>query len=308
MLNIEIKGLGAALPEKFVEFQGRRRYRMSDGETHLGLLCKSAKKVLKQSNMKIDDIDVIIGACAVGVQPIPCTAALVHEEIAKGKNIPAFDVNSTCTSFIAALDIASYYIHCGRYRNVLIVSGDAPSLALNENERHSFELFGDGAVSAVITPSKTSGILYCTQLTYSSGAHLTELEGGGTLLPGLQYCEDNKHRFQFHMEGKKALTTTLSCVNELFDDIKKHSKINPDDIHLIIPHQASEALSLVMRRLNIPTNKFIDLTKEYGNMVSASIPFTLDYAIRQNKVKHGDLIMLLGTAAGLTLHAMIMRY
>ncbi len=308
MLNVTIKSLGTAMPKNFVSFKGGRRYRLSDGETHLSLLCESAKNALLQSNMKIDAIDVIIGACAVGVQPIPCTAALVHEKIAKGKNIPAFDVNSTCTSFITALDIAANYIQGGRYKNALIVSGDAASLALNENERRSFELFGDGAVSAVITPSETSKILYCRQYTYSTGAHLTEVEGGGTHLPAFRYSDDNRHRFQFHMEGKKALTMTLRCVDELIEDIEKHSGVSLKDIDMIIPHQASEALSLVMRRLYVPPDKFIDLTHEYGNMVSASVPFTLDYAIKQERVKRGNLVLLLGTAAGLTLSAMLLRY
>ena len=308
MLNIEIKGMGTALPQKYVEFKSGRRYRISGEETHLDLLCASAENALANSRLTIDDIDVIIGACAVGLQPIPCTAALVHEVIAKDREIPAFDINSTCTSFITALDIIGYQIEAGRYKNVLIVSGDVGSIALNENERHSFELIGDGAVSAVISPSEASGVLYAAQITCSKGAHLTEISGGGTALPAYRFNERNKEKYQFHMEGKSALITTAGLVKEVFNNIEKNSGFKLSDIDMIVPHQASAALGFIMRRLNVPENKYIDITKQYGNMVSASVPFALDYAVKSGKIKRGDIVMFLGSAAGLTVNSMIIKF
>ena len=308
MLNIEIKGMGTALPQNYVEFKSGRRYRISGEENHLDLLCESAENALANSGLTIDDIDVIVGACAVGLQPIPCTAALVHEVIAKDRKIPAFDINSTCTSFITALDIIGYQIEAGRYKNVLIVSGDVGSIALNENERHSFELIGDGAVSAVISPSKASGVLYAAQITCSKGAHLTEISGGGTAFPAYCFNEKNKEKYQFHMEGRSALITTAGLVKEVFNNIEKNSGFKLSDIDMIVPHQASAALGLIMRRLNVPENKYIDITKQYGNMVSASVPFALDYAVKSGKIKRGDIVMFLGSAAGLTVNSMIIKF
>ena len=308
MLNVEIKGLGAALPENYVDFSGGRRYRISGEENHLGLLCESAKNAIANSGLTIDDIGVVIGACAVGLQPIPCTAALVHEAIARDKKIPAYDINSTCTSFITALDIVGYQIQAGRYKNALIVSGDVGSIGLNENEKHSFELFGDGAVSAVVSASETSGVLYATQITCSKGAHLTEVRGGGSTMPVFRYNEKNKEQYQFHMEGKSVLSLSAELVSEIFSNLEKEGGFKLSDIDMIIPHQASSALELIMRKLDVPGDKYIDITKDYGNMVSASVPFALHYAVKTGKVKRGDIVMLLGTAAGLTVSAMIIRY
>ncbi|MCL2548540.1 MAG: 3-oxoacyl-ACP synthase [Symbiobacteriaceae bacterium] len=308
MLNVKISALGTALPQHTVSFGDNRRFRISEAESHLGLLCESAHNALADGDFTIDDIDLIIGACGVGLQPIPCTAALVHRVIAPGRKIPALDINTTCSSFITALDMVSYQIEAGCYKHVLIVSGDVGSIALNEGERNSFELLSDAAVSAVISRSGTSEILYATQSTWSSGAHLTQLVGGGTVLPAWFYDGQNKAKYQFHMEGKSAMTTTAAMLKELLDNLPQDSGLSLDDIDMIIPHQASLALGLVMRRLGIPPEKFIDITREYGNMVSASVPFTLNYAIDTGKVKRGDTIMLLGSAAGLTLNAMILRY
>ena len=110
------------------------------------------------------------------------------------------------------------------------------------------------------------------------------------------------------MEGKAALAATAELVREFLDSLEKNSGFKLSDIDMIIPHQASSALGLVMRRLNVPEDKYIDITKSYGNMVSASVPFALDYAVKNAKVKRGDLVMFLGSAAGLTINAMIIRF
>ncbi|MDR0299571.1 MAG: 3-oxoacyl-ACP synthase [Streptococcaceae bacterium] len=308
MLNVEITSLGTAIPKQSVKIAGATRYRISGNESHLGLLVESAQKALKKANLTINDMDAIIGAVGVGLQPIPSTAALIHEALAPEKNIPAFDINSTCTSFVTALDIVGNYIEMGRCRRVLIVSGDVPSIALNPNEKHSFELFGDGAVSAVVQKSERSSILFATQLTNSRGAHLTEIVGGLTAMPAYVYSPEIAASYQFHMEGRKILKLAASFAEEGVQRLEKESGMSLADIDMVIPHQASKALGLIMKKIGVADNQYIDIVQDYGNMVSASIPFALDYAIENGKVKRGDKILLIGTAAGLTLNAMILKY
>ncbi|MDR1976582.1 MAG: hypothetical protein LBQ18_06270 [Campylobacteraceae bacterium] len=310
MVNVEIAGIGTSLPQNYVDFAGGRRFRISGEETHLKLLCASAINALKNANMTIDDIDAVVGAVTIGLQPIPCTAALVHEVIAKDKSMPAFDVNSTCTSFITALDLVSLQIQSGRFKRVLIVSGDVASLALNENERHSFELFGDGAVSMVIAKSENAdiGILYAHQITLSSGAHLTEIAGGGSNFPPYHYNEKIKSKFQFHMEGKSALVLAFKIGVDLFADTLKSAGLSLDDIDMVIPHQASPALDVIMKKLGIPSHKYINIIKEYGNMVSGSVPFAFKWAVDNGKIKRGDTVLFMGTAAGLTANSLLLRY
>ncbi|GAB2028204.1 3-oxoacyl-[acyl-carrier-protein] synthase III C-terminal domain-containing protein [Lactovum odontotermitis] len=307
MSAIEITSLGTALPKESVNFGKERRYRITGTETQLSLLVESAKKALEAANLTIDDIDVIVGAVAVGLQPIPCTAALVHEQLKPSKNIPAFDINSTCTSFITALDIISNQLEIGRYQRALIVSGDTPSIALNKNERHSFELFGDGAVSAVIQRSEASQILYANQLTLSAGAHLTEIVGGLTTLPSYDFRSDIQEKYQFHMEGRKILKMAVGLVEEGISDLEK-AGFPVAEIDMVVPHQASKALGLIMQHIGVPKDKYINLVDEYGNMVSASIPFSLAKAVETGSIKRGDKVLLIGTAAGLTLNALLIKY
>ncbi|MDU8069402.1 MAG: 3-oxoacyl-ACP synthase, partial [Streptococcus salivarius] len=144
--HVEIAGYGVCLPKQTVQFKNQTRYRVvEDEETQLDLAEVAIQRALENANLKIEDIDCLVSASAVGVQPIPCTAALIHERVAKGLAIPAMDINTTCTSFISALSTMSYLIEAGEYHRVLIVSSEVGSLGLNPKQKESFELFSDGA-------------------------------------------------------------------------------------------------------------------------------------------------------------------
>ena len=150
MRKIQFIGYGVELPKNTVNFKEQIRYRISGDEKQISLAVSACQKALKNTNITIDDIDCIVSASAVSIQPIPCMAALIHEKIAKGTSIPALDINTTCTSFITALDTMSYLLEAGRYKRVLIVSCDVASRALNPKQKESFQLFSDGAVALVI--------------------------------------------------------------------------------------------------------------------------------------------------------------
>ena len=139
--KLKFKGYGVELPKNTVNFKEQTRYRISGDEKQISLAVSACQKALKNANITISDVDCIVSASAVGIQPIPCMAALIHEKIAKGTSIPALDINTTCTSFITALDTMSYLLDVGRYKRVLIVSCDVASRALNPKQKESFQLF-----------------------------------------------------------------------------------------------------------------------------------------------------------------------
>lgn len=311
MRNVEITGYGAYVPEETVEFDGQVRHRLVDGcgESQLTIAVKAANAALENAGLTINDIDLIVSASAVGIQPIPCTAALIHEQIAMGTSIPAMDINTTCTSFVSALDVVSYMVVAGRYEKVLIISSETASTGLNPNQKESFELFGDGAAAIVLTKAKdeNTGIICSEQQTWSEGAHSTEIRGGLSGYPGYLYTGENKAEYQFDMKGVEILSMAAKKLPQMMEEFFKKHNITLDDIDMVIPHQASKALKMVMKRMEIPRDKYVDIVKDYGNMVSASIPYALIYALENGIVKKGDTVMLVGTAAGLTANAMVIR-
>ena len=156
MRHVRLAGMGKALAGGELCFAGEKRYRLRAGETFSDLMYQASCRALAAAGMEIEDMDCIVCATATPVQAIPCNAALLHERLAKGLDIPAFDVNSTCTSFVTALDVLSCMTEMGRYRRVLIVSGDMASAALNPAQRESYELFSDGAAACVLTAARPS--------------------------------------------------------------------------------------------------------------------------------------------------------
>lgn len=309
MRNIKIVGCGAYLPDNTVKFGDDTRYWCANGETQLDLAEHACLNALDDAGLKITDIDCIVSASAVGVQPIPCTAALIHERIAKGTSIPALDINSTCTSFVTALDTMSYLVVAGRYKRVLIVASDMASVGLNVHQRTSYELFSDGACAYIIEPSDDpqQGIIGSKQKTWSEGAHATEIRGGLTAQVPKYYSEETYDDYYFDMNGKKVLALVAKELPGLMDEFLTECNVTRADIDLLVPHQASRVLPYIMKAIGFGPDRFVNHVQEYGNQVSVSIPYMLYLSLKEGRVKRGDTVLLVGTAAGLTTNALLMR-
>ena len=272
MRKIQFTGYGVELPRNTVDFDGQTRYRISGEEKQISLAVLACEKALENGSITVNDIDCIVSASAVGIQPIPCMAALIHEKIAKGTSIPALDINTTCTSFMTALDTMSYLLEAGRYKRILIYS-----------------------------------FIDAMQKTWSEGAHSTEIRGGLSNLHPENYSEETKEEFMFDMNGKTVLSLSMKKIPEMMKEFLENNDMKISDIDMVVPHQASVAMPIVMEKLGVPEDRFINEVKEFGNMVSASVPLALAHGLENRKIKNGDTILLIGTAAGLTTNLLLIR-
>lgn len=306
---IAILGFGTSLGSQQIDFEDGTRHRVGPNQDQLSLALEAIEIALAKANSEARELDLIVSASAVAYQPIPCTAALIHEKIAKGSNIPAQDLNTTCTSFISAVDTYSYLVHAGRYQKVLIVSAEAGSKGLNPAQKESFELFSDGAAAVIIGKAEHTGqgVLAALQNTWSEGAHSTEIRGGLTRLHAFEMNEDNQSDYFFDMQGKKVLLQALRKLPPMAENFEKVSGLNlARDYDLIIPHQASKALPMMMKHLGVPEHKYVNYLREYGNLIAASVPFLLADLLAKQELKlssvqtMGSRILLYGTAAGLS--------
>ena len=308
MRKIQLTGYGVELPRNTVDFDGQTRYRISGEEKQISLAVSACEKALENANITVNDIDCIVSASAVGIQPIPCMAALIHEKIAKGTSIPALDINTTCTSFMTALDTMSYLLEAERYKRILIFSCDVASRALNPKQKESFQLFSDGAVAFIIEKTdKEIGVIDAMQKTWSEGAHSTEIRGGLSNLHPENYSEETKEEFMFDMNGKTVLSLSMKKIPEMMKEFLENNDMKISDIDMVVPHQASVAMPIVMEKLGVTEDRFINEVKEFGNMVSASVPLALAHGLENRKIKKGDTILLIGTAAGLTTNLLLIR-
>lgn len=284
-----------------------------ENDTLVEMGCAAARQALDRAGMLPKDVDVIISAGGVMQQPIPCTAALMQEELGLGSSgIPAFDINSTCLSFVTALDQISYQIAAGRFKKALIISSDISSIGIDYSHLESACLFGDGAAAAVISktpPGERSTILSANMQTYSEGAHLCEIKGGLSLKTPQAYAENDPKDYLFKMDGRKVFKLSMRHMPDFVTALLKPARCTINDLGLVIPHQASYAsMALMQRKLGLVDEKVMYTIKTHGNTIASSIPIALDEAIEQKRMARGDHVMLVGTSAGLSIGGVLFVY
>jgi len=282
-----------------------------DGETASQMGAFAAKDALVAAGLSVGDIDCIICTSGIPEQAIPCTAALVQKELGAGDSgIPAFDINSTCLSFVTGLDTISYLIEAGRYNRVLLVASEIMT-GLNWEDKETCTLFGDGAAAAIISKSdegESSRILSSRMETYSKGARLTECSGAGNKLHPKYYAEDPA-AFLFKMDGKGIYRMASEILPGFVDRLLQPSGLTIADLDMTIPHQASMlSMKLIRKQLGIPEEKWMTIIHDRGNVIAASIPMALHEAIKQGKIQRGDRVLLLGTSAGFSVGGIVLEY
>ncbi|TMV52308.1 beta-ketoacyl-ACP synthase III [Paenibacillus mesophilus] len=288
------------------------RYFIED-ETASQMGAKAAYAALDAAGLTFADIDCLVCTSGTMEQPIPCTAALIQEAMGQRQSgVPAFDINSTCLSFVAGLDVMSYMVAAGRYRHVLLVATEVASKGLNWRHKESAALFGDGAAAAVIGPSgpkDSSRILYAAMETYSAGAHLSEIRGGGSARHAAAYAADTADHYLFDMNGDALFRMASQKLPDFLNRLLAGAGCGLDRIKLVVPHQGSAmAMRLLARKLGIEEGKLMCITPNHGNTIAASIPMGLHEAIRGGMIERGDRVLLLGTSAGMTLGGVVLDY
>jgi 3-oxoacyl-[acyl-carrier-protein] synthase III len=323
-------GIGTYLPQNIVSAEEiNRRAGLSPGwtETHSGVLtrhfvadetaswmgARAVERALADAGLALHEVDCIVCTSGTMEQPIPCTAALIQEQLgAAARGIPSFDINSTCLSFLTGLDTLSYLVAAGRYQHVVLVASEIASLGLDWEDPESCSILGDGAAAVVIgqpDEQESSRILTARMETYAAGAHLAEIRGGGSALHGRHYTEATRDNYLFHMEGKAVFRMASEILPAFIERLFTPAKLAWADFDLVIPHQASlAALQLTRRRLGIPEERFLMHAEKVGNTIAASIPMGLFFAREQNRLHRGDRILLLGTSAGFSVGAVALEF
>ena len=204
-----------------LKLSGVATRRMVTDELASDMAAAAAQDALAAGGFTLGDIDLMICASGTPEQPIPCNAALIQRKLGDTSGTPCFDVNSTCMSFIVALDVAGALVSTGRYTRVLVVSADVASCGLNENEPEAYALLGDAAAAAVIgkTPAHESSarILGSTFATFGEGAEMTEIRGGGSKQPSYLYSEATRADYLFHMDGTRVFRMAMKVFPPMVD-------------------------------------------------------------------------------------------
>jgi 3-oxoacyl-[acyl-carrier-protein] synthase-3 len=268
-----------------------------------------AAKAAKQAIGKSSPPDLVLNASTTPLQLIPDSSVFIQRELGF-KGIPSWSTHATCLSFLVAMITGASLIQSGLHQRVLVVSAETGTPFRNMNQPESAALFGDGAAAALIeaTPdSEQSTILDWEMTTWPEAAEFTEFRGAGTRRPPDDpdtKPEDNL----FHMNGPRIFRLAVIQVKRMLEKIFKRNRIGIDNIDWLIPHQASGPGMEAYVKYGFKREKIINTIAEYGNCIAASIPVALATADAEGKLKRGDLILMGGTGAGLSVSFALIRW
>ena len=246
--------------------------------------------------------DCLLNASTTPLQLLPDSSVFIMRQLGY-KGIPSWSVHATCLSFVVALINAGTLLETNIYKKILIVSSETGTPWRNMKEAESASLFGDAAAAAVVekTPdSESSRIIDWEMNTWPEGAEFTEFRGAGTKHPPGHPEKTKPEDNLFHMRGTRVYRMARKRVGEALEELLGRNTLSAKDIDWLVPHQASGPALASVDDYGIDQSKVINIVGEYGNTIASSTPLALAVADEKGLIKRGDLLLLGGTGAGLS--------
>jgi len=292
------------------KYRVHQRHFANAKETISYMGAEAVKEALLEAGLEAKELDLLISANASVDQPIPYQAALTHRALGLERSgVPCFDIDTTCLSFLTAINVAAHFLAAGTYKRIAIVTSEISSLAINWKVPECFTLFGDGAACWILeaAPGGDTGMFGHLLRTYSYGAEFCEMRAGATKF-NVRRPPPSEDDYLFSMDGPEAFKLAVAYMGEFLGQLLQQSGLGLSDLDLIAPHQASPlALHHIKGQLSIPPEKYVNYIADYGNQVSASIPIALYRARQEALWKPGQKLLLLGTSAGISLGGVVLR-
>lgn len=264
----------------------------TDEQDTSDLAYSAAKRAIEDAGITASEIDLILVATITPDKPFPSVSCLLQERLG-AVHAAAMDVSAACSGFIYGVVTAKQFVDSGTYQNVLVVGAEKLSKITDWEDRNTCVLFGDGAGAAVVGKVNDGfGVL-----SFELGA---DGKGGDVL-----YQEEELIR----MNGREVFKFAVRQMPESSVSVVEKAGYKKEDVDYLIPHQANIRIMEAARtRLGIPTEKMANSVKRYGNTSAASIPIALSEDVQAGRIKHGDLIVLVGFGGGLTWGAITLRW
>ncbi|UVK76903.1 MAG: beta-ketoacyl-[acyl carrier protein] synthase III [Sodalis sp. Fle] len=260
----------------------------------------AAKQALKMAGVKADKIDMIIAATTSASHAFPSSACQIQRNLGVGDSI-AFDLAAACAGFAYALSIADQYVKHGTVKYALVIGSDTLSHTLDPKDRGTLILFGDGAGAVLLGRSETPGII-------STHLHADGRYGDLLTLPYHNRIDPTTFAY-LTMSGNEVFKVAVTEMAHIVDEALAANNLNRDELDWLVPHQANlRIISGTAKRLGIGMEKVVVTLDRHGNTSAASVPLALDEAIRDGRIKPGQLVLLEAFGGGFTWGSALMRF
>ncbi|MES2119694.1 MAG: beta-ketoacyl-ACP synthase III [Pseudomonadota bacterium] len=313
-----VLGVGSALPKKLVtneelaqtvdttdqwivERTGiRSRYVAGEGETTASLATEAARRALEHAKVSASEIGLIVLATATPDQTFPSSATKVQAALGINDCV-AFDVHAVCTGFLYALSVADSMIRAGGAGKALVIGAETFSRILDWEDRATCVLFGDGAGALVLGPEEGERGILATRLHADGRQNDLLFVDGGPSTTGTVG--------KLRMKGREVFRHAVVNLADVLNEVLEAAGLTSAEVDWVVPHQANaRILDATAKKLGLPAEKVVVTVDRHANTSAASVPLALDTAVKDGRIKRGDLIVLEAMGGGFTWGAAALRY
>lgn len=326
MKSAKIVGTGVSLPPKVLtnadlekivdtsdawisERTGIRERRIAESNVATSDLCADAvEAACRDAGIRPADLDALIVGTSTPDTLFPSTACWVQRKLGI-QGMPAFDVSAGCTGFLYGLELATSLLVSKTASSVAVVGGEVMSKVLDWRDRRTCVLFGDGAGAAIVTRGDgKSGVLASNWGADGNLAPILYQPAGGTQMPATEETvRSGGHTV--HMEGNTVFKHAVIAMSTAAIKAMAEAEIGPEDVHLLIPHQANARIMEVAReRTGVSRDRLYSVLHKYGNMSAATIPVAIHEARLEGRIVDGDIIVMTAFGTGFTWGASVLRW
>lgn len=282
-----------------------QRHIASDDETTLTLCEGAARQAMDAAGVGPNDIDLILVGTTTPDQVFPNMGVLLQHRLGVRTACPSFGLEAACTGFLYALSLADKFVKLGDAKCALVVGAETLSRMIDWSDRTTCVLFGDGAGAVILQPSDEPGII-STHL-HADGQYKDLLyhpwgvsQGADKLRPGHDAVR---------MKGNEVFKVAVMTLGRIVDETLAANGLDKSAIDWLIPHQANiRIIEGTAKKLGMPMDRVVVTVAEHGNTSAASVPMALDVAVRDGRVKRGDMLLLEAFGGGFTWGSALVKY
>lgn len=276
----------------------RERHIVADDEFTSDLALHAARNAIEAAGISAGDIDLIIVATTTPDKIFPSTAVIMQNKLGVA-GCPAFDVQAVCSGFVYALATADNFIKAGAAKCALVVGAEAFSRIVDWTDRGNCILWGDGAGAVILQVSEEQGII---------STHL-HADGNYEKMLHVPRKDNAEERETVVMEGNSVFKVAVNTLDAIVDETLTANGLAKSDIDWLVPHQANiRILQATAKKLDMSMDKVVVTVDMHGNTSAASIPLALDVAVRDGRIKRGEVILMEAFGGGFTWGSALIKY
>ncbi|MDG2154525.1 MAG: ketoacyl-ACP synthase III [Gammaproteobacteria bacterium] len=305
LTNIELEKIVETTDEWIRSRSGiEQRHIAADEQTTASLAIEAAKRAIEAAGITPEEIDFLVVGTTTPDLVFPNVGTIVQDALGI-HGCAAFSVEAACSGFIYALSSADKFVSTGQSKNALVIGAETLSRITDWTDRATCVLFGDGAGAVVLQPATEQGIISTHLHADGQYKDLLYAPAGVSKRPEGDLNKD----FAIHMQGNEVFKLAVKTLGAVVKETLEANSLDHDALDWLVPHQANKRIiEATAKRLGMPMEKVILTVAKYGNTSAASVPMALDVAVRDGRIKRGDLLLMEAFGGGFTWGSALIRF